>query len=331
MIYAGILNSKFSKISEGKLIKAVGSFTQGSPSILQKGELILCYGKLSNDQDMDEVLENDSAILMGRVFDKNNSIALKEESFKDLHLLKKEEFLSRVWGKYVYIKSANKADHFEIILDPTGQLPFFYYLLSDGSILFSSDIEIICKILAQKPDYNWEYLCSYMVYGNSSSVQTPFKGVFEVPPACCLQVTGDKRQTTPFWNPLESYNDLKEKKENAVNVLQKTLKPWVDPYKNIVVSLSGGLDSSSLVYCLKDILEPQQTLKAINYFHSEIKSSNELVHARKVCEETKIELIEIDVSACLPFDLYKNKNSLKANKPFPGMISQRWIDIIYPS
>lgn len=327
MIYAGFLNFGSQEQKDEDLVKAVGFFTQSPPKILRKDSLLLCYGKLSNTHDMDKIWENESSILMGRAFDKTNSIPLDKKIFKDLEHVTKEEFLGRFWGKYLYLNT--KEEKFDIVIDSTGQLPFFYYPFPNGNILFSSDIEIIFKILGQRPEYNWEYLCSYLVYGTGSAIQTPFKNIFELPPACCLRVTKKERKTSPFWNPLSSYNKPEEKEKNAVDVLKETLKPWIAPYNNIVVSLSGGLDSSSLMYCLKDILKEGQNLKAINYFHSQVKSSNELAHARKVCEETGTELIEIDASNSLPFDPHRKKQSLKPNKPFPGMNSKRWLEIIF--
>jgi asparagine synthase (glutamine-hydrolysing) len=328
MIYAGFINYNSLSIPEENLTKAIGSFTQNSPFVIKKGALVLSYGKLSATQDVDGIWENDSSILIGRVFDKERSCALKNSTFKELSFLNKEAALSKAWGKYVYINVNKKNSQVEIVVDSTGQLPFFYYIFSDGNIVFSSDIEIIFKVLMQRPEYNWSYLCSYVIYGNSSSIQTPFKNVFELPPACSLTINKTIRKTEPFWNPLCSYHKPEHQEKNAVSVLKETLNPWMKPYKNIYVSLSGGLDSSSLVYCLKNILKKNQTLKAINFFHSQIKSSNELPYARKVCEETGIELIEIDASDSLPFDSPHRKPLIKLNKPFPGMISLRWMETI---
>jgi asparagine synthase (glutamine-hydrolysing) len=284
MIYAGFLKFGPLPISEEKLIKAIDSFTQSPSSVVRKNSLILCYDKLSNVQDMDMVLENDSSLLIGRVFDKELSKVFKKETFKRFSDLNTQEVLSKIWGKYVYISLNKKLSQFEIVVDSTGQLPFFYYPFPDGSLLFASDIEILFKILNQRPEYNWEYLCSYLVYGNSSSVHTPFKNVFELPTACSLHVTKEQRKTTPFWNPLNSYKNVELQEEGAVSVLKKTLQPWIEPYQTVCVSLSGGLDSSSLVYCLKELIKKNQTLTALNFFHSQIQSSNELVYARKVCE-----------------------------------------------
>ena len=150
MIYAGLFNFHRASFQEEKLLKTVDSVIQDSPSILRKDALILCYGKVSMIQDMDDVWENDSSILIGRAFDKEYSGELKKEKFRALSHLGMEAILKKIWGKYVYI-NLNKIDSFfEVVLDSTGQLPFFYYLFPNGNVLFSSDIEIVFKILSKR-------------------------------------------------------------------------------------------------------------------------------------------------------------------------------------
>lgn len=268
MIYAGLIHFNAPADRVDNISDTIQSITNSHPSILRKDSLLLCYGKLSQEQDFDEVLENESSVLMGRIFDKERHCPFRKEDFKNLAHLAKEDVLEKFWGKYVYFNVNKEASHFNIVIDPTGQLPFFYYTFPNGNILFSSNIEIIFKILSQKPEYNWNYLCLYLIYGNSSSIQTPFKNIYELPPACSLKITKNERKTTPFWNPLHTYKTLDTQKRNAVSVLNATLRPWIEPYQNIYLSLSGGLDSSSIAYCLKDIVKNDQTLKAVNYFHS---------------------------------------------------------------
>lgn len=318
MIYAGLLDFGGIPISVHALSSAIASYT--SPTVVKKRALTFCYGKRSNMQDMDVVLENASSILMGRVFDKARSCSFEQDDFENLSLVSKENILKKIWGKYVYIHDHH--DQFDVVIDSTGQLPFFYYLFPNGSILFSSEIEIIFKILCQKPEYNWTYLCAFLLYGNSSAIITPFKNIYELPPGCCLKITKNKRRIEPFWDPLSSYREIfSHKKREAVDVIQETLKPLIEPYKNICVSLSGGLDSSSLVYCLSSIKRKDQILSAQNHFHSDIQSSNELFHARKVCQETGIELVEVDVSHPLPFSTPLKRLLLNPNKPFSGLIT----------
>jgi asparagine synthase (glutamine-hydrolysing) len=328
MIYVGLIrfNNAHDRVKE--LSSAIEWYTQASPTVLKKNSLTLCCGKLSSMNDMDEIWEHEAFILIGRIFAKTHEHSFGKENFKNICHLSKEQILEKIWGKYIYIHENTKASQFEIVIDPTGQLPFFYYVFADGNILFSSNIDIIFKVLSQKPEYNWTYLCSYLVYGNSSAIQTPFRNINELPPACYLAITKNERRTKPFWDPLRSYKTLAFHERDAVDILQSTLKPWIEPYKNICVSLSGGLDSSSLVFCLKDIIKEDQTLTALNYFHASVKSSDERSYARKVCSESGIELIEIDAFHSLPFDLSFRKQLLKPNKPYPGLISLSCLESI---
>lgn len=321
MIYAGLVHFNEAGDKVSKLRAVLEAYTQTPPTVVTKNSLTLCYGKLSNENDMDEIWENDSTILMGRLFDKTHHCTVSEQDFKNLSPLSKEELLAKLWGKYVSIHANEKVSQFDIIVDSTGQLPFFYYIFSNSNILFASDVEILFKLLDQKPEINWNYLCSYLVHGSSCTTQTPFQNIYELPPACCLKIVKNEIITKPFLNPLSFYKASTCKERDAVDVIQSTLKPWIKPYKNICVSLSGGLDSSSLVYCLKELVQTNQTLSALNYFHGKVKSSNELSHARKVCEDTGIDLIEVDVSHNLPFDPTHQKRVLYPNKPFPGLIS----------
>jgi asparagine synthase (glutamine-hydrolysing) len=318
MIYAGIFDFNGMPDSFDVISSIIASYT--FPTTIRKDNLTLCYGKRSNRQDMDMVLKNASSILMGRVFYKARACVFEQEDFGNLSLVSKENILKKIWGKYVYVHIDK--DQFNVVVDVTGQLPFFYYVFPNGNVLFSSDIEIIFKILRQKPEYNWTYLSCYLLYGDSSATVTPFKSIYELPPGCCLKITKNERKSEPFWNPLCSYEEpFSYKRREAVDVMQTTLKPLIEPYKHICVSLSGGLDSSSLVYCLSALKNKDQVLSAQNHFHANVKSSNELVHARKVCQETSIDLIEVDISHPLPFSPTSKKLLFKPNKPFSGLIT----------
>lgn len=327
MIYAGIIHFSSSPDRVHQISSILSSYTEKSPAIIKKNALTLFYGKLSELQDKDDIWENDSSLLIGRIFDNNNT-AFEKKAFKNISSLSKEEFLAKFWGKYICIVSMLETNSFNIIIDPTGQLPFFYYVFPDGDVLFSSNIEIIFKILEKKPTYNWEYLYAYLIYGNSCTVQSPFKDVYELPAACYLHISKKDKITKSFWNPLSSYTSAAYQDKDAVDILQVTLKSWIEPYESICVSLSGGLDSSCLVYCLQELIQINQNLTALNYFHSQMKASNELDYARKVCGEVGINLIEMDASEYLPCEPVSYNQSLLPNKPSPGLLSMKWLENI---
>jgi asparagine synthase (glutamine-hydrolysing) len=206
MIYVGLLhlNEKSRcEIDENKLVSTLTLYAS-APTFLKKQFLTLCYSRRSEQHDKDEVGGNETTLLMGRIFDKASSSVLKLNDFEVLSGRTKEEALEKIWGKYVYIKGNQEGSEFEVVIDSTGQLPFFYYFLPNGDVLFSSDIEILFKVLSQKPVLNWAYLSSFILYGNSSAIITAFKNVFELPPGCCLKLTKNEHKTELFWNPLSS-------------------------------------------------------------------------------------------------------------------------------
>ena len=313
MIFSGLLHFGEAVHKTSSLFSIMESCTKKAPETLKKSHFTLLYHKLSPENNFDEVQENAFSILIGRLFDKG----------KDIDVLSNIGILKNAWGKYIYVNYDEKNDQFDVVLDTVGGIPFFYHSLPNGDVLFSSEIEFILKFLEQKPDYNWPYLNSYLLYGNSSSTQTPFKNISELPSGCSLKVSRNEIKTAPFWDPLSTYRPPLLN-SNTVNVLQNAMKLWIEPYENICVSLSGGLDSSALMYCLKDIKKEDQKLTALNYFHSSVNSSNELKHARMVCEETGVRLMELDATHFLPFDRPTHKRLLKPNKPFPGLMYLRW-------
>lgn len=125
MIYAGLVHFNEAGDKVSKLRAVLEAYTQTPPTVVTKNSLTLCYGKLSNENDMDEIWENDSTILMGRLFDKTHHCTVSKQDFKNLSPLSKEELLAKLWGKYVSIHANEKVSQFDIIVDSTGQLPFF--------------------------------------------------------------------------------------------------------------------------------------------------------------------------------------------------------------
>ncbi|WP_010301667.1 asparagine synthase-related protein [Candidatus Odyssella thessalonicensis] len=325
MIYLGFWSQQNAEGKGSELISILQQHIDDQPSCMVKKNLTLVYGKQHIEQDTDQVWESDSAVLIGRIFERDHCAIITSQEFGVLSQELKQDLPQKMWGKYVYwyIDVANKLN---VMVDPTGQLSCFYYALPGGDLIFSSHIELIQQYISSPLERNWHYLCSYLFYGNSSAIQTSFKGVEEVPPGCSLTATPYSRAIQPFWNPFATHSSMMLTSTDAVDVLQSVLKPLIEPYKNVCVSLSGGLDSTALVFCLSKIVRPDQKLSAFNYFDSTIQSSNELTYARKVCEEVGINLTEIDTSQVLPFDPYVVDQGLKINKPFSGCISAALIN-----
>ena len=325
MIYAGTIQfgANLSNATNNRICISLQNYFNRKPNIIKKGCLTLFCTKVSELQDLDKIYENNSSVLIGRIFDKDT----KKQAIS-FHDLSKEKILDKIWGRYIYFCVSKNRCQYEIITDISSQLPFYYYTYEDGSIIFASSIDVFFKITSHTPEKNWTYIWSYLTHGNTSTTQTAFKNLKELPPGCNAIVKKEaKTEIKPFWNPTSLYNSHYIKYD-AVSVLNTSLKSWIAPYKNVCISLSGGLDSSAIAYCVNDIKTGNQNLSALNFFHSAIQSSNEVHYARKVSQETGIKLIEIDISNYLPFSPFDKNYLLKPNKPFPGLSNLGWLDMV---
>ncbi|QIC71754.1 MULTISPECIES: adenine nucleotide alpha hydrolase family protein [Acinetobacter] len=100
--------------------------------------------------------------------------------------------------------------------------------------------------------------------------------------------------------------------KNPVKCLHNTLR-YIEK-DNIAVSFSGGLDSTILLYSLKD-LYPDKNIVAFNWYNKGT-SNNDLFESRKICKKLNIKLIEIEISPEILFtDLDINKHFIP---PYPS-------------
>jgi len=232
MIYLGLWSVRDISGKIRELTSILKQHTGEEPSFTAKNNFALVYGKLYPQQDMDQIWESDSTVLIGRIFDKERHTTVEPKEFRQYSQELKQDLTRKVWGKYVYwlVDNTNKL---EVMVDPTGQLPCFYYTFTNGDLLFASHIDLINQYLSFNLDYNWSYLCSYLFYGSSSAVQSPFKGVEEVPPGCVLTATQSNRDIRSFWNHFTTYGGISSPSGNAVDALQSVLKPVIEPYQNV--------------------------------------------------------------------------------------------------
>lgn len=263
--------------------------------------------------NVDQIISNENLAIFGRVFSK--------ETYKPFTGNTADNLLNHYWGKYIAFQQ--KDQKLEILRDPVGQLGFYYYITPDSNIIFSSEISFIIDIIKKRPNFCEKYLQNYLMYGTSFiTEQTPFEGILELPPGSKLTVTQTKQFVEHVYDPFKyamENNDSSWEKRNLVEIIQGVTKAWCEPYRHIVLSLSGGLDSSSLAYCLSSVQNEAQIVTAINMYHSHVGSSIEREYADKVCQHAGLDFASVDVIDHLPFDLADNL-PYKPNKPQQNII-----------
>jgi asparagine synthase (glutamine-hydrolysing) len=153
-----------------------------------------------------------------------------------------------------------------------------------GRILLASEIKALHASGLYEAKTNWRRVAHFLGHGDHSidpSGETFYEDVVEVPPGSSFELTLDGRTTTRrFWSldRLEPPSDeapsqaLRDLFEDAVRLRMRSDVP-------VGVSLSGGLDSTSIVSAMARLLEAEPagrregSLKAFSYGSPEFDES----------------------------------------------------------
>ena len=171
-------------------------------------------------------------------------------------------------------------------------MTLFYFKYADG-FLFSTEISLLYDAVQEKPHLNWAYLTSFVVNSHNITTVTPFENIHEVEPGCITQLSlNEKPAIEQFRDPTQIKSAYIENEiafqEKIFHTLQDVTRAWVDKAEGICVELSGGLDSSSVLAVLKDVMPQDKPLTAINIFHPAIASSNETHFAKNAADSCKV-------------------------------------------
>jgi asparagine synthase (glutamine-hydrolysing) len=179
--------------------------------------------------------------------------------------------LSMLDGMFAFAVWDNATGAFFAARDRFGEKPF-YYSLKDGYFTFASEIKAIMAYFERlSPD--WKLLQAHLD-GSSTfdDVQTPFEEIVALPPSTWIQIRDGKLEEQKYWtiNPdAEAITISKqEATEEFLRLFTSSVRLRLRSDVPVGSSLSGGLDSSSVVCCMAGLGHiHQHTFSA--RFHSE--------------------------------------------------------------
>jgi len=150
--------------------------------------------------------------------------------------------------------------------DAIGVRPLYYYCTRD-MFLFSSEIKALLSHPQVSSQPNDAYLAEFLferLSGDDGDGSTFFKGVFTLPPGFAAIVTSDGLLTRQYWDfdvtRYIRFNSFDEYAEGFRHYFEQSVRRRLRSAYPVAVSVSGGLDSSS-IFCLAETIrkrEPQQ-------------------------------------------------------------------------
>jgi asparagine synthase (glutamine-hydrolysing) len=247
------------------------------------------------------LLPHSAGAVLGRIFTRNieqpeaaANVSFDEAEGSRIVASGGRRLLERYWGRYVAIVRNAVTDEVWVLRDPSGGFPC-WYTSHAGIGIVCSDIEDCHRLEILPFTLNWSYITGLVAHAGLQVRDTALNEVSEVQAGERLRFSGGSVQRSMEWNPVDiAHSAPLESADEAVDSLRSTtlgcVQSWAACYGGILHNLSGGLDSSIVLSCLKSA-PSRPRVTCLNYFTTG-PNEDERHYARLMAQRAGVELVE---------------------------------------
>lgn len=221
------------------------------PMVNEDGKLhLMCNGEIYNYVELREEL-----IGLGHQFSSKSDAEVILHGYEQWGV----KILERMKGMFAFSLWDEKTGTLLLARDRFGIKPLYYGWL-EGSFYFASELKAIVEKSTSRPKVNLTAISDYLNYRFVPTPNTIWEGLYKVPPAHYLEITiGEIKQhkanpsTKAYWQlPFKNIKaDPQEAVEEVNHLLFESVQTHLRSDVPIGSFLSGGYDSSALVYYMK--------------------------------------------------------------------------------
>jgi asparagine synthase (glutamine-hydrolysing) len=230
--------------------------------------------------------------------------------------------LSDYWGSYVAFWRAAPSHPLTVINDPCGATQCFLVRLP-GIDVFCSCISDIAALPGISLSPDWQAIRSFLLNTHAVTPQTGLREVREILPGERVMLKPDGEPVYSWaWSPVRiaaspSRLDYPETTAQLRQVADDCFAAWGEACRNIIVRISGGLDSTIVAHRLRQACPGKVTgLHIVGRGYE----SYELKLARLAAEHAGIDLLELDlVPAALADTLTRTPKLARPSRQVLGM------------
>ncbi len=202
--------------------------------------------------------------------------------------------IASFWGRYVAFLHDPDARTTWLLRDPSGALPC-YVTRCRGVDIYFSRIDDVLDLLDAPLEVNWPYLIAAVCFLREHSPGTALRQVTQVLAGECVELRAGGSQRFFYWDPLriadtEAIEDPREAATAMRQCVRDVVHAWASCYDHLLLSLSGGLDSSIVLACLKDA--PSQPQVTCFHYYPLGADLDERAFARAAAAKAGLGLIE---------------------------------------
>lgn len=163
-------------------------------------------------------------------------------------------FINKLKGMFAFALLDERQNKLFLVRDRFGIKPLYYYQNTEN-LIFASELKAILASGIPKKEIDFSAFADYFVYRYIPSPKTIWKDLKKIPPAHYLEIntTTLEQNLYEYWQLSSENKTIKteELKAKIDSILFKSVKEHIRADVPIGSFLSGGYDSSALVFYLK--------------------------------------------------------------------------------
>ena len=205
--------------------------------------------------------------------------------------------------------------------DHFGVKPFFFAHLSNDFI-FSSTLNDLRQDPRVSDTLNEIAVGDYLLFGLNQDLSTTiFKDIQRLPPAHCLTVTDGALKIRRYWTPEISasvrFRDPQSYVEGFLDLLSLAVADRLRTDR-LAISMSGGLDSTSLAAIARKQLKDDVALRAFTVVYDTLIPDQERQYSSLAAEHLGIDVTHINADR---YSLFDEQVPGEMDQPEPFLIS----------
>jgi len=201
--------------------------------------------------------------------------------------------LTRYWGAYVAILYNPKLDGITLLREPSGATGC-YYIQEAGLVVAASSVACLEGTGIWRGRLDADALGQHLVTPQLRSADTCLRDLTELLAGSAMTVTQGGAAVTERWRPWTfagsraAYSNPNDAASDLHRVVTDTIGSWAGHFGQILLSVSGGLDSSIVAAALHGAHRPFTCLTLA----TQASSGDEREYARCLCTALEVELTE---------------------------------------
>lgn len=218
-------------------------------------------------------LTEEHGVILGTLFERPSAAAAKALTpLRQARILVSRglDIIETCWGPYVAIIGRRASPRIDVIRAPMGDLPC-HIVETESAVFVASDIELLAQLAGYRPAIAWDEVIRLLAHPDIHRAATCLIGLSDLPGGDRLTLEQGNMRRETLWSPwifAQEQTQIRVPAEAAA-LLRETamecLNARAAQFESVLLTLSGGLDSSLVAACLSRQRTPFQGLNLVTH------------------------------------------------------------------